>query len=253
LALFPLRDVAGQALPVAVERVRRLAAEASWVARTRARLGDLGWFLKCLKEPLARLANREDGGTGAFWEGRFRSVAVLDDEALRAVAASIDLNPVAAGTAETPEDSEHTSLRERLEHARGQGASATLRDDLSTRTDDPGQEEELWLAPVNDRREFESDRVGPVSGSTLSCYVRLVDAACRIERDGKASLPADAASIFTRLGLAGSCWREAFDALHHPRPAPRVGRLRGRPRPSRRFPSPSSSPPPRPAIVAAAR
>jgi hypothetical protein len=29
------------------------------VARTRERLADLGWFMKCLKEPLARLANRE--------------------------------------------------------------------------------------------------------------------------------------------------------------------------------------------------
>ena len=109
LTLFPLRDVAGQALPVTGEHLRRCAADASWVAQARARLGDLGWFMKCLKEPLARLANREYGCTGAFWEGRFRSVAVLDDEALLAVAASIDLNPVAAGAAKTPEDSEHTS------------------------------------------------------------------------------------------------------------------------------------------------
>jgi hypothetical protein len=87
LALFSLRDVAGQALPVAEERVRRFATAPSWVAQLRTRLGDLGWFMKCLKEPLARRANREDGGTGAFWEGRFRSVAVRDDEALLAVAA----------------------------------------------------------------------------------------------------------------------------------------------------------------------
>jgi hypothetical protein len=250
LTLFPLRDVAGLALPVAEERVRRFAADASWVARARARLGDLGWFMKCLKEPLARLANREDGCTGAFWEGRFRSVAVLDDEALLAVAAYIDLNPVAAGVAETPEDSEHTSLRARLDHAQGQGASATLRDDLSTQTDDPGQEEGLWLAPVNDRREAQAGRVGLVSGFTLSCYLRLVDAAGRLERDGKGSLPADAASIFARLGLEGSRWRETLADLHRPRLPARLGRLRSRTTPSRRWPSPRSS---RPARLAAAR
>ncbi|SIO28058.1 hypothetical protein SAMN05444166_3448 [Singulisphaera sp. GP187] len=253
LALFPLRDVAGQALPVDEERVRRFAADPSCVAQARARLGDLGWFMKCLKEPLARLANREDGCTGAFWEGRFRSIAVLDDEALLAVAAYIDLNPVAAGLAETPEHSEHTSLRERLDHARSQDASATLSDDLSTRTDDPGQEEGLWLAPLNDRRESEPGRVGLVSGFTLSCYLRLVDAASRLSRDGKASLPAEATSIFVRIGLDSSCWREAFEELHRPRPASRLGRLRSHSTPSRRFLSPRSSPLPRPAVLAAAR
>jgi hypothetical protein len=38
--------------------------------------------MKCLKEPLARLANRQDQIRGAFFEGRFKSVAILDDEAL---------------------------------------------------------------------------------------------------------------------------------------------------------------------------
>ncbi|SIO56089.1 hypothetical protein SAMN05444166_5183 [Singulisphaera sp. GP187] len=253
LTLFPLRDIEGQALAVAEERVRRFAADASWIDQARARLGDLGWFMKCLKEPLARLANREDGCTGAFWEGRFRSVAVHDDEALLAVAAYIDLNPVAAGAAETPEDSEHTSLRERLDHARSQDRSATLRDDLSTRTDDPAQEEGLWLAPVNDRRESEPGRVGLMSGLTLSCYLRLVDAASRVARDGKASLAADAASIFARIGLDGSGWLETLEVLHRPRPASRLGRLRGRPTPSRRFPTLWFAPPPRPAIHTATR
>lgn len=71
--------------------------------------------MNCLKEPLARMANRE-GTRGAFLEGRFKSVAILDDEALLATCAYIDLNPVAAGIAAVPEESEHTSIPHRLEH-----------------------------------------------------------------------------------------------------------------------------------------
>ena len=95
--LFPLRDVEGKPLPVSQERVSQLAGDAEWVAATRKRLVNLGWFMKCLKEPLARIANKKDGCTGAFWEARFKSVAVLDEASLLATAAYIDLNPLAAG------------------------------------------------------------------------------------------------------------------------------------------------------------
>ena len=56
--------------------------------------------MKCLKEPLSRLANRQDQTRGAFFEGRFKSVAILDEESLLATCAYIDLNPVAAGIVE---------------------------------------------------------------------------------------------------------------------------------------------------------
>ncbi len=110
------RDVAGYALPVSGARVSQLAGDPAWVAKTRRRLTDLGWFMKCLKEPLARMANKEDGYTGAFWESRFRSIAVLDEESPLAAAAYIDLNPLAAGVAALPEESPYTSLHARIEH-----------------------------------------------------------------------------------------------------------------------------------------
>jgi hypothetical protein len=69
----------------------------------RQRLQSLSWFMKCLKEPLSRLANRQDKTHGTFFEGRFKSVAGCAEEAHLATSVYIDLNPVAAQVATTPE------------------------------------------------------------------------------------------------------------------------------------------------------
>ena len=100
--LFPPRDKARQVAPVSEEWVQARLKDARWVATARERLRSLSWFMKCLKEPLSRLANREEQTRGAFFEGRFKSVAILDEESLLATCAYIDLNPVAAGIAEVP-------------------------------------------------------------------------------------------------------------------------------------------------------
>lgn len=80
----------------------------------RQRLYDLSWFMRVLNENISRQANAEDGVKGHFWEGRFKSQALLDEPALMAAMAYVDLNPVRAGMAFTPEESEFTSIRQRL-------------------------------------------------------------------------------------------------------------------------------------------
>lgn len=80
----------------------------------RQRLISLSWFMKFLNEHIARAANKEDDCTGHFWESRFNSQSLPTDEALLACMVYVDLNPVRAAIAETPESSNHTSIQERL-------------------------------------------------------------------------------------------------------------------------------------------
>ena len=101
---YPPKTLRGEEIEINQAWIDFHAKDEKRGAVLRERLRNLSWFMKSLKESLARLANKEDRCRGVFWESRYRSVAILDNEALLATCAYIDLNPVAAGIAAAPND-----------------------------------------------------------------------------------------------------------------------------------------------------
>ena len=68
------------------------------------RFCSLKHFMKELKERFSRWFNKRYGRRGTLWQERYRSILVEDGEALRTMAAHIDLNPLRAGLVDDPKD-----------------------------------------------------------------------------------------------------------------------------------------------------
>jgi REP element-mobilizing transposase RayT len=162
-------------------RIAALATQPERLTILRQRLGSLSWYMRYLKEPIARQANREDECTGRFWEGRFRTQALLDEPAVLASMVYVDLNPIRAGVADTPEQSLHTSVRERTRHAQ--------------------QQRDLNMRPVA------SSIRSRLSVITTAQYLDLVDWTGRALHPGKhGAIAGDTPPIITRLGLRRRQW-----------------------------------------------
>ncbi len=115
--LYPARR-SGKVDEAATEaRYQALLAHPDRLAEVRRRLGSLSWFMRRLNEPIARRANREDERQGHFWESRFQCQALLDEAAVLAAMAYVDLNPQRAGMAPSLIESDHTAAQRRLKGA----------------------------------------------------------------------------------------------------------------------------------------
>jgi len=144
---------------------------AELVATWRKRLANLSWFMRCMNEPIARMANSEDHCTGSFWEGRFKSQALLDERALLACMAYVDLNPIRAAMAATPEQSDYTSVQERLKQP-DSGCLAAFSEQGNDDTLPFNLKEYLELLDWGGR-EVKSNKRGYIPASAPPILVRL--------------------------------------------------------------------------------
>ena len=174
------RFMSGETLRTAERKVLQSKAEI-W----RIRLSDISWFMAALNEHIARLANIEDDVTGKFWQARFFSQALLDEQAILACSVYCDLNPIRAKMSDAPEDSEYTSIQKRIQAA------------------------EKGIVPNNLLRfqgpEIKEQEAGlPCS---LKDYIELVEATGRIERaDKRGAISARQSPILQRLKIDPVTW-----------------------------------------------
>ena len=171
----------------------------------RIRLSSVSWFMRFLCERIARRSNTEDDVTGRFWEGRFKAQPLLDEAAVLACTMYVDLNPIRAAIAKTPESSQYTSAYERIQAIIGRKSKKKQRD----------EPRDGWLTPISltethtiTRRERRASDKGflPLS---LPEYLRLLDWTGRqIRHDKRGSIPTDLAPILDRLQIAEGMWIE---------------------------------------------
>ncbi|MDX9976175.1 MAG: transposase [FCB group bacterium] len=197
-----------------------LARIDEWAETYRARLMDISWFMRVLNETIARQTNAEDKVTGRFWEGRFKSQALLDDQAILTAMTYVDLNPIRAAMAETPEESEHTSAAERIGEMRpGRGRKKAVRPSKGVQSAAPssvGREGkrvqpllplriEAHLAQLPQQPLMPFDATGKLGAAipfSLEDYLELVEATGRCQHpDKRGKMPACAPRLLQRLQL----------------------------------------------------
>lgn len=186
-------------LPVLVQRYVRGEAKTgaekrqakNIIEQWRERLANLSWFMRCLNEPIARQANAEDGCTGRFFEGRFKSQALLDEAALLTLMAYVDLNPIRAGMSEKPEESDHTSVQQRIR-------AVCRKEEAESPVEGPA------LLPFAGPEHRDSPDGLPFR---FDDYLDLVDWSGRIVReDKKGAIPEAIPPILTRLNIDAETW-----------------------------------------------
>ena len=156
----------------------------------RKRLMDISWFMRVLNEGIARQANKEDNCTGRFWEGRFKCQALLDESALLACMAYVDLNPIRAKMATTPETSDYTSIKQRIHHV------------LNHEQNHNQQPSTLKPFVGNPRKDMPNG-----IPFELTEYIELVEMTGRCIREDKAGhIDNNLPSILTRLNIEPDNW-----------------------------------------------
>lgn len=186
-------------------------------ATYRRRLVDLSWFMRVLNESIARRANAEDDCSGRFWEGRFKSQALLDQRGILAAMVYVDLNPIRAGMSNVLETSDFTSIQERLGFApsdtphrlNGQAADSSRQEDFEPKPGARISRSRTSFRPAPRRPAaplMPFDPTGQTAWAIpfgLQEYVQLVEWAGRgVHPDKRGHTAAGTPAMLTRLAIA---------------------------------------------------
>jgi REP element-mobilizing transposase RayT len=219
LRLYPQRrDKHGEPAEPSEPELNMIVNNPDRLAELRRRLSDISWWMGRLAEYIARRSNAEDNCTGRFWQGRYRGDNLLDEAALLACAMYVDLNPIRAAIAETPETSQFTGAKDRIDDLAARSDRSRLSDHDWQRAG-AGQQSG-WLSPIG--IDEQKDELGPDLDTTgrrasrkgflsisLTDYLQLLDWTGRaIRTDRRGSIPAQLAPILTRIGVNGKHWYE---------------------------------------------
>ena len=179
----------------------------------RVRLSSISWFMRFLSERIAKEANKQDQCSGRFWEGRFKSQVLLDDAAILACLQYVDLNPVRAKIAATPESSDFTSAQDRIADLKR--AEEVSTPDAQDNRIEHG-ERAGWLAPIplEPKRQCVRSKKTERRASNKGClsmglgdYLQLLDWTGRqIRSDKRGAMPANLEPLFERLGISTEVW-----------------------------------------------
>lgn len=197
------------------ERAKALEMVEEW----RSRLMDVSWFMRCLNESIARRANAEDRCKGRFWEGRFRSQALLDQTALLTCMVYVDLNPVRAAIAEDLEGSDYTSIQERIQayaeklerKRRRQDEKHTVEANHQQMSSDESAQLGALERFLGDESQSKVHQTGIFF--SVTDYLALVDWTGRVIREDKrGAIPSDILPILQKLGVQSPYW---VDSVQH--------------------------------------
>ncbi len=217
LRLFPVRrKLDGSPETPTKPEIDMIVNQPEVLAERRRRLSDVSWWMRCTAENIARRANREDDCTGRFWEGRYRLQLLLDEASLLACAAYVDLNPIRAAIAKTPETSEFTGAKDRIDDL----AEREDRTRVSTHDWERSRRRRRsgWMSPIEINEK--DDPVGPCLdesgrrasvkgflGVSMGRYLELLDWTGRqLRRDKVGVIPDHLAPILSRIGLDARAW-----------------------------------------------
>jgi hypothetical protein len=197
LQICPPKPRSKKKPPIPLEtHINALLASPAKIAELRNRLCSLSWFMGRLNEFIARAANTEDKLKGCFWESRFKCQVLLDDIAIILCMAYVDLNPIYAGLAALPEDSDFTSIQERIRAWQRENMPTVASHSTPNTHSRSNSRSDSWLCPIISNAQ----RRGIMSISEEQ-YFDLVDKSGREIRAGKRGcINPDLAPILLRIG-----------------------------------------------------